>query len=158
MEVEEGSNEPSLPFAYLGPSHPTLYFPDTARPALLFHRSLLRPHAVILSKTTKVAGASLGLEVNEEPASANDVEVLLRKSPTCEMDQTQTDETHIEKPADCFDGRAELRKRNFVESSSQTEWQLPPKENFVPVRRGELGGTAIMQIENSSCGVIFEHT
>ena len=146
MEVEEGSSEPSLPFAYLGPNHPTLYFPDTARPALLFHRSLLRPHAVILSKTTKEAGASLGLEVNEEQCrnSATVVEeVLDGKSPTCEMDQThQPVATHTEKPMDCLDERAALKKRNFVESSSQTEWHLPPKEQFVPVRKGELGGTA----------------
>ena len=119
MEVEEGSSEPSLPFAYLGPNHPTLYFPDTARPALLFHRSLLRPHAVILSKTTKEAGASLGLEVNEEQCrnSATVVEeVLDGKSPTCEMDQThQPVATHTEKPMDCLDERAALKKRNLVE-------------------------------------------
>ena len=146
MEVEDGIKEPSLPFAYLGPNHPTIYFPDSARPALLFHRSLLRPHAVILSKTTKVAGASLHLKVNEEPASGTVVDdVLEGESPAaCEVDQTQPDETHTEKPEVCLDdGRVELKKKNFVESSSQTEWQLSPKENFLPVplvRRGGLQG------------------
>ena len=68
MEAKVGNDEPSLPFAYLGPNHPNLYFPDNARSASLFHRSFLRPHAAILSKTIKDAGASLGL--NEEPANA----------------------------------------------------------------------------------------
>ena len=69
------------------------------------------------------------------------------------MDQTQPDETHTEKPAVCLDdGKVELEKKNFVESSSQTEWQLSPKENFLPVplaRRAGLRGT-VMQLEASS--------
>ena len=79
MEAEDRNNEPSLPFAYLGPNHPTIYFPDSARhlpspsSIAIFHRHL-RPHPVILSKTTKVAGASLDLKVNEEAASAADVD------------------------------------------------------------------------------------
>ena len=131
MEIEEvNSEQPSLPFAYLGPNHPTLYFPDTARPALLFHRSLLRPHPVILSKTNKVAGASLELQVNKEPATAT----VVGKSPTCDVDQTQPNETSTKKSGVCSDDtRVELEKKNFVDSSSQTEWQLPPKENFLPV-------------------------
>ena len=136
MEMEEGNREQSsLPFAYLGPNHPTLYFPDTARPALLFHRSLLRPHAVILSKTNTVAGASLELPVNNESASATVVDdvLVVGKSPTCDVDQQrQPVETCTEKSGVCSDDtRVELEKKNFVESSSQTDWQLPPKENTV---------------------------
>ena len=120
MEVDDGNNEPSLPFAYLGPNHPTIYFPDSARPALLFHRSLLRPHAVILSKTTKVAGASLDLKASEEPASATDIEnIFERQRPACEVDQTKPDETNTGKPAFCLDdGRFELKKKKVVEASS----------------------------------------
>ena len=142
MEAKVGNDEPSLPFAYLGPNHPTLYFPDSGRPAILFHRSLLRPHAVILSKTIKDAGASLDL--NEEPANATTVDGNLGgESPACELDQTQPDE-----PAVNIEGRVHVKKRNFVESSCQTEWQLPPKENFVPVPLARRD--TVMQLENSS--------
>jgi len=142
MEAKVGNDEPSLPFAYLGPNHPTLYFPDSGRPAILFHRSLLRPHAVILSKTIKDAGASLDL--NEEPANATTVDGNLgAKSPACELDQTRPDE-----PAVNIEGRVDVKKKNFVESSCQTEWQLPPKENFVPVPLARRD--TVMQLENSS--------
>ena len=147
MEAKVGNDEPSLPFAYLGPNHPTLYFPDSGRPAILFHRSLLRPHAVILSKTIKDAGASLGL--NEEPANATTVDGNLgANSPACELDQTQPDETDKDETAVSIERRVDVKKKNLVESSCQTEWQLPPKENFVPVPLARRD--TVMQLKNSS--------
>ena len=147
METKDGDGS-NLPFAYLGPSHPTVYFPDTARPALLFHRSLLRPHAVVLAKTAKDAGASLDLDVEESSAIIVDA-CSEGKSLVGEMGQTRTNEILKEKPAVCFETGGVEEKKNFVESSCQTEWKLPPKENFVPVslaRKREFRGT-ILQLE-----------
>ena len=112
METKDGDGS-NLPFAYLGPSHPTVYFPDTARPALLFHRSLLRPHAVVLAKTAKDAGASLDLDVEESSAIIVDA-CSEGKSLVGEMGQTRTNEILKEKPAVGFEGGVEENKNTNI--------------------------------------------
>jgi len=129
MEMEEES-APSLPFAYLGPNHPTIYFPDNNRPAILFHKSLLRPHAVILSKTTKDAEACLDKNMNQTTA------VAIRQKSYSPQSTGKSLESNLENPSACSEGG----KKKLADNASQTEWQLPPREGFVPTPLPSSGG------------------
>jgi len=137
MEMEEES-APSLPFAYLGPNHPTIYFPDNNRPAILFHKSLLRPHAVILSKTTKDAEACLDQNMNQSTAVAIGQKSYSPKSTGKSL------EGNIENTSACSEGG----KKKLADNASQTEWQLPPREDFVPTPLPSSGGEHL----SLSCG------
>jgi len=129
MEMEEES-APSLPFAYLGPNHPTIYFPDNNRPAILFHKSLLRPHAVILSKTTKDAEACLDQNMNQSTA------VAIGQKSSSPKSTGKSLEGNIENTSACSEGG----KKKLADTASQTEWQLPPREIFVPTSLPSSGG------------------
>jgi len=129
MEMEEES-APSLPFAYLGPNHPTIYFPDNNRPAILFHKSLLRPHAVILSKTTKDAEACLDQNMNQSTA------VAIGQKSSSPKSTGKSLEGNIENTSACSEGG----KKKLADTASQTEWQLPPRESFAPTPLPSCGG------------------
>jgi len=129
MEMEEES-APSLPFAYLGPNHPTIYFPDNNRPAILFHKSLLRPHAVILSKTTKDAEACLDQNMNQSTA------VAIGQKSDSPKSTGKSLEGNMENTSACSEGG----KKKLADTASQTEWQLPPRESFVPTPLPSSGG------------------
>ena len=126
----EEESAPSLPFAYLGPNHPTIYFPDNNRPAILFHKSLLRPHAVILSKTTKDAEACLDQNMNQSTA------VAIGQKSSSPKSTGKSLEGNIENPVACSEGV----KKKLADNASQTEWQLPPRESFVPTPLPSSGG------------------
>ena len=126
----EEESAPSLPFAYLGPNHPTIYFPDNNRPAILFHKSLLRPHAVILSKTTKDAEACLDQNMSQSTA------VAIGQKSSSPKSTGKSLEGNIENTSACSEGG----KKKLADTASQTEWQLPPRESFVPTPLPSSGG------------------
>ena len=117
----EEESAPSLPFAYLGPNHPTIYFPDNNRPAILFHKSLLRPHAVILSKTTKDAEACLDQNMSQSTA------VAIGQKSSSPKSTGKSLEGNIENTSACSEGG----KKKLADTASQTEWQLPPRESLL---------------------------